>query len=102
MRLFGLDIRLKSEVEKDVDAPSTRARVQRLEIAFGELVEHFSKLQAAHAKLRNQYHGSQGGRPSVRSSTQGDLPLDAVPLGDKAGLRRALGVVPSSRFAHKE
>lgn len=95
MRILGLDIRRAADPAIAKEEAPLRGRVQRLEIAFGELVEHFTQLQGAHAKLRNQFHGSSGGRPAASA-------LDKAPPGDKAALRRALGVVPGTRFAHKE
>lgn len=99
MRIMGLDIRLARRVDDARKEEPLRARVQRLEIALAELVEHHNALAGAHGKLRNQFHGAKGGRPASQSP---QLPLDAVPHGDKAALRRVMGIVPGSRFNHQE
>lgn len=70
-------------------------RLHRLEMALAQYAEHFAALQGAHVKLRNQFHGMKGGRPTASSVSE-------IPHGDKAALRRALGVVPGARFVHKE
>jgi len=71
-------------------------RVHRLEIALAQFSEQFAQLAGAHMKLRNQFHGSKGGRP-VQGSDLGE-----IPRGDKAALRRKLGVVPGRPFQHQE
>lgn len=92
MRILGLDIRrVRNVVDKEDTAP-LRQRVQRLEIDLQELQEQFSALQGAHAKLRNQFHGSKGGRPPEDAKGS----LDAIPHGDKAALRLAAGVRPAA------
>jgi hypothetical protein len=99
MRIFGLDIQRAGDLRGAEVAASTRERLHRLEIAHSEMVDHFNKLQARVAKVTGKVYGDTGGRPA---SHQGTLPLDRVPHGDKAALRRALGVVPGSRFNHQE
>jgi hypothetical protein len=95
MRLFGIDISVRKAADVRQETPALAQRVHRLEIALTQYAEAFATLQGAHVKLRNQFHGAKGGRPVASDVNQ-------VPFGDKAALRRALGVVPGSRFAHKE
>lgn len=89
MRIWGLEIRRRSDLTDDSDTPALRKRVQRLEIALTELEEAHAALAGAHMKLRNQFHGSKGGRPRGDDSTP-----DAIPHGDKDALRRAAGIRP--------
>lgn len=100
MRFLGLDIRRSLSPEQEAEEVPLRKRLHRLEIAFGELVEHHNALQAAHMKLRNQFNGWKGGRP--RGDDDDKPALDRIPIGDKAALRRALGVVPGKPFQHKQ
>lgn len=99
MRILGLHVSIRRASQVAQETPTLRQRVQRLEIALTEFSEAFTQLSGAHAKLRNQFHGSRGGRPREDDAPTG---LNAVPVGDKAALRRALGVVPGARFEHKE
>jgi len=89
MRLLGLEIRRAGDPREAQDTESLRKRVQRLEIAFEELAEAHAGLHGAHVKLRNQFHGSKGGRPA-------DAParVDAIPVGDKVALRALAGIGP--------
>lgn len=96
MRIFSLLFGRKSVSNGETDLLDARARLHRLEIAHGELKDYVSQLAGHHLKLRKQFDGSKGGRPRET------LSLDEVPHGDKAGLRRALGVVPGARFNHQE
>lgn len=99
MRIGPLQITLRRAPETAQDEPALRQRVHRLEIALAELVDQVSTLQGQHLKLRKQFDGSKGGRP--RSGSQNEvLSLDEIPHGDKAALRRALGVVPGQRYEH--
>lgn len=99
MRLGPLHISIRRASEVAQETPTVLQRLHRLEIALGQFSESFAQLQGAHMKLRNQFHGSKGGRPAAPGAP---LPLDQVPRGDKAALRRALGVVPGTRFQHEE
>lgn len=95
MRLFGLDISRSKALPSPSEEPKLRDRVQRLEIALGELEEQHAALAGAHAKLRNHYHGSRGGAPG-----QGKLALassDGIPVGDKAALRLYAGIKPGGK-----
>lgn len=98
MRIFGLDIQRTGELRGADLRRELRERVHRLEIAHSELVEHFNALQGAHAKLRGIVHGDRSARPASQAR---QLPLDQIPHGDKAALRRALNIVPG-RVANKE
>lgn len=97
VRLFGLQFSVRRVSEARQETPTLLQRVQRLEIAHNQLAEHFAALQGAHMKLRNQFHGAKGGRPPGERT-----PLAEIPHGDKAALRRALGVVPGRPFNHQE
>ena len=97
MRLGPLHISLRRASEVAQETPTLHQRVHRLEIALGQFSEAFTQLQGAHMKLRNQFHGSKGGRPPGAAA-----PLGEIPRGDKAALRRALGVVPGKPFQHQE
>lgn len=97
MRLFGLEIRRAGDPNAPETAPQVRQRLHRLEIALSELEEHHSALAAAHAKLRNQFHGQKGGRPVAEPAQ--DNPLASIPVGDKAALRLAVGIRPVNRGA---
>jgi hypothetical protein len=69
-------------------------KCRRLEIETRSLRDELSQLQGHHLKLRKQFDGSKGGRPIED--------IQRVPFGDKAALRRALGVAhaaPASREA---
>jgi len=98
MRLGPLTISLRKSSEVAQETPNLHQRVHRLEMALLQFGERFDALQGAHMKLRNQFHGSKGGRPVSNSET----PISQIPRGDKAALRRALGVVPGKPFAHQE
>jgi len=99
MRILGLDIQRARDLRGKDRARATEERVQRLEIALAETVEKLEALSGNHAKLRSIVHGDR----SVRKPSQsGQMSLDQVPLGDKASLRRVLGVVPGSRYQHQE
>lgn len=91
MRIWGLVISRKSALTDESDTPAVRKRVQRLEIELQELQESLSALQGAHAKLRNQFHGSKGGRPADAAALRS---ADDIPRGDKASLRLAAGLLP--------
>ncbi len=97
MRLGPLHISFRRASEVAQETPTLHQRVHRLEMALHQYGEAFAALQGAHMKLRNQYHGSKGGRPVGSADSVAD-----VPRGDKAGLRRALGVVPGKVFTHQE
>lgn len=87
----------RSPVPTDTqDLALVQARVQRLEIAQRELQETVVQLIGHHNKLRNQFHGEKGGRPSQSRAAS----LDDIPRGDKAALRKALGVVPGRPYEH--
>jgi len=98
MRLGPLTISIRKSSEAVQETPNLHQRVHRLEIALAQFSEAFATLQGAHMKLRNQFHGGKGGRPPQQTpSAVGD-----IPHGDKAALRRALGVVPGRPFTHQE
>jgi len=97
MRFGPLHISIRRASEVAQETPALHQRVHRLEIALSEFSEAFAALHGAHQKLRNQFHGSKGGRPAA---TGGDL--SEIPHGDKAALRRKLGVVPGRPFHHQE
>lgn len=61
-------------------------RVHRLDIDRRILLERIDTLEGLHMKLRNQFNGARGGRPTMKP--------DEIPLGDKAALRRKFGLVP--------
>lgn len=96
MRLGPLQISVRRASEVAQETPALHERVHRLEIALHQFGEAFAALQGAHMKLRNQFHGAKGGRPAA----PGDV--SSIPHGDKAALRRALGVVPGRPFNHEE
>lgn len=96
MRLGPLHISLRRASEVAQETPNLHERVHRLEIALHQFSESFAALQGAHLKLRNQFHGAKGGRPAA----SGDV--SSIPHGDKAALRRALGIVPGRPFPHQE
>lgn len=96
MRLGPLQISVRRASEAAQETPNLHERVHRLEIALHQFGEAFASLQGAHMKLRNQFHGAKGGRPAAA----GDV--SSIPHGDKAALRRALGVVPGRPFTHQE
>lgn len=98
MRLGPLTISVRRSSEIAQETPTLHQRVHRLEIALQEFSESHAALAGAHMKLRNQFHGSKGGRPVAERETD----LNRIPHGDKAALRKALGVVPGSRFHHQE
>jgi len=97
MRLGPLTFTVRRTKEVSQETPTLHQRVHRLEIALLQHLEAFATLQAAHVKLRNQFHGAKGGRPPGEP-----VSIREIPHGDKAALRRALGVVPGARFEHKE
>lgn len=99
MRLGPLHISVRRASEVAQETPALTQRVHRLEIALAQFSEAFTQLQGAHMKLRNQFHGAKGGRPAAPGARPA---LEEVPRGDKAALRRALGVVPGTRFQHEE
>ena len=98
MRLGPLTISVRRASETAQETPNLHQRVHRLEMALHQYGEAFAALQGAHMKLRNQFHGAKGGRPPA--SGGGDMAQ--IPHGDKAALRRALGVVPGRPFNHQE
>jgi hypothetical protein len=71
--------------------------MHRLEIDQRKLRDHFVLLDAQQEKLAGRLDGRRGGRPRADQPRS----LDEIPLGDKAALRAALGVVPGNRFTHK-
>lgn len=73
-------------------------RLHRLEIAHRELRDHFVLLDAQQVKLAGRLDGRRGGRPKTDQAS----PLDEIPPGDKAALRRALNVVPGRPFHHQQ
>jgi len=91
MGLIRLISALKRAVAAVEDIELQRSAHHRLEIEHRELREYVSQLAGHHLKLRKQFDGSKGGRPVSRSATPA---LDEVPFGDKAALRKALGIVP--------
>ncbi len=95
MRLGPLDISIRKTSETRQETPTLHQRVHRLEIALHEFSEAFATLQGHHMKLRNQFHGAKGGRPVTNN-------VQEIPHGDKAALRRALGVVPGKPYSHQE
>lgn len=101
MRLLGLEIRRAVRSNDPENTLPLRQRVQRLEITLSELQELHSALSAAHAKLRNQFHGSKGGRPPSSTSDTVSSLVD-IPHGDKASLRLALGLRPGRPFTPGE
>jgi len=83
MRLLGLEIRRANVVARAVpDTKDTLERLNRLEIDMRAIQDELSALEGRHLKLRKQFDGSKGGRPSGLQDDDG-----AVPRGDKAGLR---------------
>lgn len=96
MRLGPLIFSVRRASEAAQETPTLHQRVHRLEMALLQHSEAFAALQGAHMKLRNQFHGSKGGRPVGAGGAA------EVPHGDKAALRRALGVVPGRPFTHQE
>jgi len=98
MRLGPLHISVRRASEAAQETPTLHQRVHRLEMALAEFSEAFTALQGAHMKLRNQFHGAKGGRPVSSSETS----IADVRFGDKAALRKALGVVPGRPFQHQE
>lgn len=98
MRLGPLHISIRRASEVAQETPTLHQRVHRLEIAMHEFSEAFATLQGAHMKLRNQFHGEKGGRPPHNKPGS----LEEVPRGDKAALRRALGLVPGKPYNHQE
>lgn len=101
MRIGPLIFSVRRASEALPEPPTLTQRVQRLEIAVLALDEKHEALAGHHMKLRNQFHGSKGGRPSA-ASQGGQIPLAEIPHGDKAALRRALGVVPGRPYTHQE
>jgi len=99
MRILGLDIRRALSPEQEQEEAPLRKRVHRLEMALTELVEKHNTLAGNHLKLRNQFNGAKGGRPAASEKPE---TLSSIPHGDKAALRRALGVVPGKPFHHQE
>lgn len=95
MRIGPLTISFRRTSEVVQETPTLHQRVHRLEIALHEFSEAFATLQGAHMKLRNQFHGQKGGRPPSGNVSE-------IPHGDKAALRRALGVVPGRPYQHQE
>jgi len=87
--MFGLIRvkRIRGLLEQNVEMLE---RIHRLEIAHKQLVEAQELLQGQHNSLRAKVVGSMGGRPPKNVT-----PLSEIPLGDKAALRRAMGLVPS-------
>jgi RNase adaptor protein for sRNA GlmZ degradation len=73
-------------------------RLHRLEIAHRELRDHFVLLDAQNEKLAGRLDGRRGGRPKSDQASS----LDEIPHGDKAALRRSLGVVPGRPFHHQQ
>lgn len=83
-------------------------RVQRLEITVRRLEGAQSELGSDYLHLEkriNAVGGRLGGRPraGVRSpGAQGDLPLDAIPRGDKEGLRAYFRARPPKPDTNQE
>lgn len=73
-------------------------RLHRLEIRVRDLADLVDHLEQRLDRQRSRANGAKGGRPS------GDPPKDLadIPLGDKAALRRRLGVVPGRPFQHPQ
>lgn len=67
-------------------------RAHRLEIANRKLHERMELLESSQDRLLARFKGDRGGRPR-KTEEQAPLPLEQVPFGDKAALRKALGVV---------
>lgn len=97
MRLGPLHISVRRASEVSQETPNLHQRVHRLETALLQFSEALATLQGHHVKLRNQFHGSKGGRPPGQPASVAE-----IPHGDKAALRRALGVVPGKAFNHSQ
>jgi len=69
-----------------------RETLHRLEIQERELRELIGALEDRLDRMHARRIGPAGGRP--RKAADGDqLPLEAIPVGDKAGLRKHFGIV---------
>jgi len=75
------------------DTPALRKRVQRLEIAMGELHDDLHALATRHATLAKRTYGREGGRPKAAQ----DASIDDAHL-TKAQLRQRLGIVPGRPY----
>lgn len=64
-------------------------RIHRLEIANSQLKERCDLLEGQLETLRARWKGDRGGRPRK----DGPPDLESIPQGDKASLRRALGII---------
>lgn len=71
-------------------------RIHRLEIAQREDRDNIAHLEARLERVARRKGGELGGRPPKATD------LASVPHGDKAALRRAMGVVPGRPFNHQE
>jgi hypothetical protein len=100
MRIGVWQFSVRRASEAAQETPHLHERVHKLELALVHFSEAFASLQGAHMKLRNQFHGAKGGRPA--QSVQSEVGTSDIPYGDKAKLRRALGVVPGRPFTHQE
>lgn len=67
-------------------------RVHRLEMALREAKDRLDQQDELLERLRSRQNGARGGRPP-KGASQEALPLDAIPAGDKAALRKHFGIV---------
>lgn len=69
-------------------------RVKRLETQIRDLADQVEHLETRLDRRQAREKGALGGRPPKN--------VAEVPYGDKAALRKALGVVPGRPFHHQE
>lgn len=88
--LKGLTRWFRRDPEDATDTPALRKRVQRLEIAVGELHDDLHALATRHATLAKRTYGREGGRPKGAPE-----PTEGL---TKAQLRTRLGIVPGRPY----
>ncbi len=85
---------LRRDPQQSPQELALRKRVQRLEIALGELHDDLCALEGRHSTLAKRSYGKLGGRPR---SAADDAGVDDAHL-TKAQLRTRLGIVPGRPF----
>jgi len=84
----------RRDPEDAQDTPAVRKRVQRLEIALGELHDDLAALRTRHETLAKRHYAHSGGRPRKAGDDPG---VDDAHL-TKAQLRQRLGIVPGRPY----
>lgn len=101
LRYFGLlTMRRRYERLMVRDFKGLTARVHRLEMVVDGQADELEHLKARQATLATRLGGALGGRPRAAArgaSANGQLDLDAIPRGDKEGLRAYFKLKPPTK-----